>query len=561
MDTQTIYRRRWVILSVLIVGLLAIVIDNTVLNVALKTIAEPRGGLGASQSQLEWAINSYTLVFAGLLFTFGVIGDKIGRKRMLMIGLALFGIASLLSAYSRTPEQLIFARAAMGLGGAAVMPQTLSIISNVFEPAERPRAIGLWAMAVGLGIATGPVLGGLLLDHFWWGSVFLINVPVTAVGIIAAAILVPESRNREAGGIDYVGVLLSIAGLVSLVYGIVQGGDGDSWLSLGVLGPIVGGLVILAAFAVYESRIQHPSLDVRLFRDRRLSASVGSLGLVFFGMGGVFFFTSFYLQNVRGYTPLAAGLLTVPFAAGQLLMSPRSARLVQRYGAKAVGATGMFVMAGAIAGYASLGTASPIWLLGVLFGIQGAAIGLSMPAATAAVMDVLPRERAGAGSALTNTARQVAVALSVAVLGSILAEFYRNALSPTLAGLPAAARGSGLRLDHRDPGGGAAARQRRTVAARPRERRVRARHARHHAGRGGARAGGRVRGTALDAGQAATGRAPGGRRRNHRGERGLVRGRAGHNGRRHAQHRGPRGMSSHAARDPGSGAWPGHRKH
>ena len=234
MDSQTIYRRRWVILSVLIVGLLAIVIDNTVLNVALKTIAEPPpAGLGASQSQLEWAINSYTLVFAGLLFTFGVIGDKVGRKRMLMIGLALFGIASLLSAYSRSPEQLIFARAAMGLGGAAVMPQTLSIISNVFEPAERPRAIGLWATAVGIGIATGPVLGGLLLDHFWWGSVFLINVPVTAVGIVAAAILVPESRNREAAGIDYVGVLLSIAGLVLLVYGIVQGGDSASWLQPG----------------------------------------------------------------------------------------------------------------------------------------------------------------------------------------------------------------------------------------------------------------------------------------------------------------------------------------
>ncbi len=440
MDSQTIYRRRWLILSVLIVGLLAIVIDNTVLNVALKTIAEPRGGLGASQSQLEWAINSYTLVFAGLLFTFGVVGDRIGRKRMLMIGLVLFGLASLLSAYSRSPEQLIFARAAMGLGGAAVMPQTLSIISNVFEPAERSRAIGLWATAVGLGIATGPVLGGLLLDHFWWGSVFLINVPVTAVGFIAAAILVPESRNHEAGGIDYVGVLLSIAGLILLVFGIVQGGDGESWLSLGVLGPIVGGLAVLAFFAWYETRIQHPSLDVRLFRDRRLSASVGALGLVFFGMGGVFFFTSFYLQNVRGYSPLAAGLLTVPFAAGQLLLSPRSSRLVQRYGAKAAGATGLFVMAAAVAGYATLGTSSPIWLLAVLFGIQGAAMGVVMPAATSSVMDVLPRERAGAGSALTNTSRQVAVALSVAVLGSILAEFYRNALSPTLAHLPASAR-------------------------------------------------------------------------------------------------------------------------
>src|ERR1700728_4468473 len=183
MDSQTIYRRRWVILSVLIVGLLAIVIDNTVLNVALKTIAEPPpGGLGASQSQLEWAINSYTLVFAGLLFTFGVIGDRIGRKRVLMVGLALFGLGSLLSAYSHSPDQLIWARAAMGLGGAAVMPQTLSIIANVFEAEERAKAIGIWTSAVGIGVAIGPVLGGLLLTHFWWGSVFLIHVPVTAVG-------------------------------------------------------------------------------------------------------------------------------------------------------------------------------------------------------------------------------------------------------------------------------------------------------------------------------------------------------------------------------------------
>src|ERR1700677_3115964 len=195
MNAETIQRRRWVILGVLIVGLMAILIDNTVLNVALKTIANPVGGLGASQSQLEWAINSYTLVFAGLLFTFGVVGDRIGRKRMLIIGLALFGIGSLLSAYSGSPDQLIAARAAMGLGGAAGMPQTLSIISNVFEPPERARAIGIWASAVGIGVAIGPVLGGVLLSHFWWGSVFLINVPVTVVGALAALFLVPESKN------------------------------------------------------------------------------------------------------------------------------------------------------------------------------------------------------------------------------------------------------------------------------------------------------------------------------------------------------------------------------
>jgi EmrB/QacA subfamily drug resistance transporter len=442
MDSQTIYRRRWGILSVLIVSLLAIVIDNTVLNVALKTIAEPHGGLGASQSQLEWAINSYTLVFAGLLFTFGVIGDRIGRKRTLMIGLVLFGIGSLLSAYSRSPDQLIFARAAMGLGGAAVMPQTLSIISNVFEPQERPRAIGIWASAVGIGVAIGPVLGGILLAHFWWGSVFLINVPVTVAGAAAVALLVPESRNPERAGIDVPGVLLSIAGLVLLVYGIVQGGDTGSWVHPSVLGPIIGGLAVLAVFAWHESRIRHPALDVRLFGDRRLSASVGALGLVFFGMGGVYFFTSFYTQNVLGYSPVDAGLLTIPFAVGQLLLSPRSAPLVRRYGAKAVGTSGMLLMSVALAGYVLLGTSAQIWLLALLFFVQGAGIGVAMPAATSAVMDVLPRERAGAGSALTNTARQVGVALGVAVLGSILAQAYNHAMSPTLAALPATARGA-----------------------------------------------------------------------------------------------------------------------
>src|SRR5580693_5542203 len=299
MDAQTIQRRRWVILSVLIVGLLAIVIDNTVLNVALKTIAEPAkdGGLGASQSSLEWAINSYTLVFAGLLFTFGVVGDRIGRKRMLMIGLALFGIGSLLSAYSASPDQLIAARAAMGLGGAAVMPQTLSIISNVFEPHERARAIGIWASAVGIGVAIGPVLGGLLLAHFWWGSVFLINVPVTVLGAAAVFFLVPESRNPERARIDYLGVLGSILGLVLLVFGIVQGGDGESWTSAGVLVPALGGLLVLGLFAWWETRVAHPSLDVRLFRDRRLSASVGAIALLYFGFGGVYFFTAFYLDR------------------------------------------------------------------------------------------------------------------------------------------------------------------------------------------------------------------------------------------------------------------------
>jgi EmrB/QacA subfamily drug resistance transporter len=440
-DSQTIQRRRWVILGVLVISLIAIVLDNTVLNVALKTIAQPKGGLGASQSQLEWGINSYTLVFAGLLFTFGVLGDRIGRRRMLIIGMALFGLFSLLTAYSRNPDQLIFARAAMGLGAAAVMPQTLSIISNVFEPRERARAIGIWALAVGIGVAIGPIVGGLLLAHFWWGSVFLINVPVTAIGVAAITMLVPESRNPDPGRIDYLGVLLSIIGLVLLVYGIIQGGDKGSWIHWDVLGTALAGLAVLALFAWYETRLSHPSLDVRLFRDPRLSSAVAAIALVFFGMLGAFFFLSFYLQSVRGYTPLQAGLLTLPFAAGQMLVSPRSATLTRRFGAKAVGVTGLLMVTVALVGYQLLGTATPIWVLGVIFFIQGAGMGGVMPSATEAVMSVVPRELAGSGSALTNTARQLGGALGVAVLGSIIAQVYRDQLSPHLAALPAAARG------------------------------------------------------------------------------------------------------------------------
>jgi len=267
-------------------------------------------------------------------------------------------------------------------------------------------------------------------------------MPVTVIGAVAVLLLVPESRNPAPGKIDYGGVLGSVVGLVLLVYGIVQGGDTGSWVRADVLVPVIAGLAVLALFGWYETRISHPSLDVRLFRDRRLSASVAVIALLFFCMGGVYFFISFYLQNVRGYSPLDAGLLAVPFAVGQFIMSPRSAALVSRFGVRAVAGGGLLLNALAIAGYALLGTSTPIWVLVVFYAIQGAGLGAAVPTVTTAVMEVLPRERAGAGSALTNTARQVAVALGVAVLGSVLAEVYRSSLSPALAGLPPAARGA-----------------------------------------------------------------------------------------------------------------------
>ena len=440
MDPQTAYKRRWTVLYVLVVCLLVIVLDNTVLNVALKTIADPREGLGASQGQLEWAINSYTLVFAGLLFTFGVLGDRVGRKRMLVIGMLLFGLASLVSSYAQTPGQLILARAAMGLGGAAVMPQTLSIIANVFEPKERGRAIGVWAGAVGVGIAIGPITGGLLLDHFWWGSVFLINVPIVAAGVIAIALVVPESRGAHMK-LDFGGVLLSIAGLVLLTYGIIEGGERATVADPRVYGPAVLGLALLAVFVWYESRIEHPSLNVRLFRDGRLSASVGAIALVFFALGGVVLFTSLYLQSVRDFSPLQAGLLSLPLAAGQLLTAPRSGGLVIRFGARRVAASGLVMVAAALLSYQVTATAdSPIWLLELTFFVQGSGMGMVMPPATTAVMSVLPREQAGSGSAINNIARQVAVALGVAVLGSLVASMYRSGMQPNLTALPAGLR-------------------------------------------------------------------------------------------------------------------------
>jgi EmrB/QacA subfamily drug resistance transporter len=328
----------------------------------------------------------------------------------------------------------------MGLGAAAVMPQTLSVISNVFDPAERAWAIGIWATAVGIGIAAGPIAGGILLAHFWWGSVFLINVPLTTASVTAIWMLVPGFRSPGPGRIDHVGVLASIAGLVLLVYGIIRGGDTGSWVRPDVLGPAAAGVAALAFFAWYEARLGHPSLDVRLFRDPRLSSAVGAIALVFFGMLGAFFFLSFYLQSVRGFSALRAGLLSLPFAAGQMLMSPRSARLMQRFGSKLVVAGGLAVITAALIGYQVLGTATPVWLLELLFFIQGSGMGTVMPPATEAIMSVVPRERAGAGSALANTARQVSGALGVAVLGSVLAQAYRGQLNPHLGALPAAAK-------------------------------------------------------------------------------------------------------------------------
>jgi EmrB/QacA subfamily drug resistance transporter len=432
-DAETIHARRWTILGVLMVCLVVVILDNTILNVALKTIQQD---LSATQSDMEWAINSYTLVFAGLMFTAGVLGDRFGRKRMLLTGMVLFGAASALTAWSQGSGWLITNRALMGIGAALIQPQTLSIIQNVFEPAERGRAIGIWAGVSGAGIALGPVTGGLLLEHFWWGSVFLINVPIALLGAVAILIVVPESADPNPKRVDPLGVVLSIAGLVALVYGIIKGGEHGHWMTAEVLGSIIGGIAILVLFVWLEWRSRHPSLDVTLFRKPAFSASTVALALTFFAMMGTTFFLTFYWQVVRGFAPLKAGLLVVPVSLGIAAMAPRSAKLVERFGARNVIATGMVITAGVFLAYTQIEQHTPVWAIELLLLVWGLGGGMVMAPATTVTMSAVPREKAGVGSAVTNTVRMVGGALGVAILGSVLSAVYRGRLDGAVNVLP-----------------------------------------------------------------------------------------------------------------------------
>ncbi|GAA3173677.1 MULTISPECIES: DHA2 family efflux MFS transporter permease subunit [Streptomyces] len=434
----TVHRRRWVILSVLMLSLLIVVLDNSILNVAMKTIATPApAGLGATQSELEWAINAYTLVFAGLLFTSGLLGDRLGRKKVLLFGLAVFGAGSVLAAFAATPVELIAFRALMGLGGAFVMPATLAILMNVFEREEQPRAIGIWAGGVGLAIAVGPIAGGLLLDRFWWGSVFLINVPVVLIALVAMVFLVPDSRDPAPGRLDPVGVALSVVGLVLLIYGIIKGGQLADFTAPEVVSTVLGGLAVLAAFVVHQKRSDHPSIDIGYFRNPAFSAAVTAMALVFFALTGVTFFIVFYVQSVRGYSPLESGTLILPLAAAQVIFAPRARHVVARFGARAVCTAGMLTVAVTMAGLLVLDVSTPMWLMEVIFFLQGTGMAHIMPPVTVSVMQALPREKAGSGSALNNTFRQVGGTLGVAVLGSVLSTTYRDAVKGALDAVPA----------------------------------------------------------------------------------------------------------------------------
>jgi EmrB/QacA subfamily drug resistance transporter len=434
MDAETIYRRRWATLGVLSLSLVIIGLDNTILNVALPTLVRE---LGATASQLQWMVDSYVLVFAGLLLTMGALGDRFGRKLALSVGLVVFGLSSIAAAFADSANTLIAARAVMGIGGALIMPATLSIITNVFEGPERGRAIAAWAAVAGLGIILGPVLGGWLLENFWWGSIFLINVFVVIVAIGAGAVLVPESKDPDATPLDPLGAVLSIAGLVSLVYAIIEA-PSRGWTDPLVMTMFGLAAVLIAVFLWWETRTEHPMLQLSFFENPRFSAASVAITLVFFAMFGTVFLNTQYLQFVLGFTPLEAGFRVMPVAT-MIVAAPLSARFTERFGTKRVVTTGLVIVAAAMSILATITVDTGYGRVAVALAILGAGMGTAMAPATESIMGSLPLAKAGVGSAMNDTTRQIGGALGVAILGSVLASSYSASMAPVVADLPAEA--------------------------------------------------------------------------------------------------------------------------
>jgi EmrB/QacA subfamily drug resistance transporter len=433
MDRETAYRRRWQILAVLSLCLIVIGLDNLVIAMALPKI---QSGLSASISDLQWTIDAYSVPFGGLLLLSGGLGDRFGRKRILVLGLLGFAGFSLGAAFSSSPGMLIGFRATMGLSAALIMPSTLSIIKDVFPPQEQTRAISIWGTAAGLGVPLGPILGGVLLDHFWWGSIFLINVPVVGMTFIAGLALIPESRDPNHKGLDLGGAALSVAGLVALVFGLVAGPQ-YGWTGARTLGCLFGGAVLLVAFGFYEGQIPDPMLDIRLFRVPQFGGSSLAGVCVGFALFGSLFIMTQFFQFVRAYGPLSAGLRLLPVCV-LIVTAGMAPRLAQSLGLKLSIACGLAIIAG---GAYTLTTADVTSDVGVMLslGLVGLGMGMAMPPVANAILAATPAHRSGAGSAVTDTSMQVGGALSIAVLGSVLTTGYRNSL-PSLNALAPAAR-------------------------------------------------------------------------------------------------------------------------
>ena len=443
-DRELIHERRWTILAVLCTSLVLVVAAVSSLNITLPTLVDE---LDASASELQWIVDSYALVFAGLLLPAGALGDRYGRKGALQLGLVIFALFAALSTLAREPEQLIATRAAMGVGAALIMPATLSILTDVFPPHERTRAIAIWAGFAGAGSAIGVVSGGVLLEWFAWWSVFLINIPIAAVALLAGLWLVPSSRDPDHTPLDPAGALLSIAGLAALLYAIIEGPD-RGWTSGSVLAFFAAAVLLLAGFAWWELRSRFPMLDLRAFRDPGMATGSLAISVVFFGMFGMFFLLTQFLQFAQGHSPLGAALRLLPIGLVFVVASPRGAALAARFGPRPVVASGLSIAAAGfvLLGLLEPGSSYPLLLVALVTIATGMA--LTMPSATNAIIAALPPAKAGVASAINDTTREVGGAMGIAILGSIMSAAYRDRIEGALEGLsPPDAEAAGESVD------------------------------------------------------------------------------------------------------------------
>jgi EmrB/QacA subfamily drug resistance transporter len=421
--SQAGHPRRWWILLILCLSVMVLVVDNTVLNLAIPSLMRD---LSATPADVQWIIDAYILAFAGLLLTGGSLSDRFGRRRMLMIGLVLFGLASLLATLAADPWQLIACRGLMGVGGSLLMPSTLSLLFTVFPPEEQRKAMAAWSTVAMVGVVAGPAIGGVLLEHFWWGSIFLINAPIAVAAIIGTVLLIPESRG-PARAVDPAGALLSIVGMGAVVWAIISI-PADGLGSARVLGGLAVGVAGLVAFALWERRTPHPMVPLALFKDRNFSGTSLSIVLLSFTAGGLLLALTQYLQFVLAYSPLKAGLALIPYAVSVMLFNGIGATLGKKLADRTLIATGLLVIAGGFGILTQVTTESGYGLLIAGLMVMGIGGGLAGPAAYTLLMQAVPAEHRGVGSAMNDTVQQTGAALSVAVLGSVLAAAYSAAL-------------------------------------------------------------------------------------------------------------------------------------
>ena len=430
-----IFARRWIILGVLVLSLVLVVAAVSSVNTAIPSI---RTQLQPTDSQLLWIVDLYAVVFAGLLLPAGALGDKFGRRGALQFGLAVFAVASVLASESGSPAQLLAWRGVMGLGAAFIMPSTLSLLTSVFPPQERSKAIAVWTGFAGAGGVIGTLIGGLVLNSFWWGSVFFVSVPIALIALVLVTLLCPSSKEEVNRRLDPIGALLSVVGFGALLYGIIEGPE-KGWGSIHSVGAFALAAIALIGFVLWEKRSSEPMLDMKFFAIRRFG--IGSLGVtfVFLAMFAMFFLMAQYLQSVRGYSPLRSGFATLPFAIVMIALSPRGPALGEKFGTKRVISVGFVILPIALFLLSLITATSPYWFVALCLCAMALGPAFAIPTFSSGIVLSLPLDKAGVGSAVNDTTREVGGAIGIAVLGSILSSHYRSGMKPAIAQLPAEA--------------------------------------------------------------------------------------------------------------------------